>query len=70
MSLWIIGAGFVMGSIAAIAGMLDFMAISEIRHHVTSWSHFLAAIMMLSLTAANRWLRVPDPAASAPALRY
>lgn len=61
MSVWVIGVGFVMGSIAAVAGMLDFMIVHEIRRHVTSWSHFLAAIMLLSLTAANWWLRVPDP---------
>lgn len=61
MSVWVIGVGFVMGSLAAIAGMLDFMIVKEIRRHVTSWSHFLAAIMLLALTAANWWLRVPDP---------
>lgn len=60
-SLWIIGAGLLMGTLAAVAGMLDFLLISEIRHHVTSWSHFLAAVMLLSLTAANWWWRVPDP---------
>ncbi len=61
-SLWIIGIGFVTGSAASLAGMLDFMLVREIRRHVSSWSHFLAAVMMLSLTAANWWLRVPDPA--------
>lgn len=63
MSLWIIGAGMVMGAVAALAGTLDFMIVREIRHHVTSWSHFLAAVMMLALTAANWWMRVPDPEA-------
>ncbi len=59
-SVWIIGAGLLMGGIAAIAGMLDFLIVKEIRRHVTSWSHFLAAVMMLGITAANWWLRVPD----------
>lgn len=62
-SMWIIGVGFLMGSLAAIAGMLDFMIVKEIRRHVTSWSHFLAGIMLLSLTAANWWLRAGDPEA-------
>lgn len=62
-ALWIIGSGFVMGSLAAIAGTLDFILIKEIRRHVTSWSHFLVAIMLLSLAATNWWLRVGDPAA-------
>lgn len=65
-SLWIIGAGLAMGSLAALAGMLDFLLVREIRHHVTSWSHFLAAVMMLALTAANWWLRVPDPQSVLP----
>ncbi|HEY0845727.1 MAG TPA: DUF2231 domain-containing protein [Noviherbaspirillum sp.] len=60
-SLWIIGGGLAMGTLAALAGMLDFLLVREIRRHVTSWSHFLAAVMMLALTAANWWLRVPDP---------
>jgi uncharacterized membrane protein len=60
-SLWIIGAGFAMGSLASIAGTLDFLIVKEIRRHVTSWSHFIAAIMLLSLAAANWWLRVSGP---------
>lgn len=62
-SLWIIGAGFAMGAVASVAGTLDFMLVKEIRRHVTSWSHFIAAIMLVSLAAANWWLRVPDAAA-------
>lgn len=61
-SIWVIGIGLLMGSLAALAGMLDFMLVREIRRHITSWSHFLAAIMMLALTAANWWMRVPDAA--------
>lgn len=60
-SLWIIGAGFIMGSLASLAGTLDFMCVKEIRRHVTSWSHFIAAIMLVSLAATNWWLRIPDP---------
>jgi uncharacterized membrane protein len=61
-SLWIIGMGLLLGLAAGAAGTIEFIMVPEIRHHVTSWSHFLAAVMMLSLTAANWWLRVPDPA--------
>jgi uncharacterized membrane protein len=61
-ALWIIGAGLAMGTLAAIAGTLDFLLIKEIRFHVTSWSHMLMAVMLLSLAAANWWLRVDDPA--------
>lgn len=61
-ALWIIGGGLVMGSLAALVGTADFMLIKEIRRHVTSWSHFLSAVLLLSLAATNWWLRVGDPA--------
>lgn len=60
-SLWIIGIGFAMGGLASVAGTLDFLLVKEIRRHVTAWSHFLAAVMLLSLAAANWWMRVRDP---------
>ncbi|GAB3540602.1 DUF2231 domain-containing protein [Noviherbaspirillum agri] len=60
-SVWVIGIGLLVGSVAALAGMLDFLLVREIRHHVTSWSHFLAAVTMLAITAANWWQRIPDP---------
>ncbi|PWF49084.1 DUF2231 domain-containing protein [Massilia glaciei] len=63
-SLWIIGAGLAMGSLASVAGTLDFLLVKEIRRHVTSWSHFIAAIMLLSLAAANWSMRLADPGGS------
>jgi uncharacterized membrane protein len=62
-ALWIIGSGLVMGVLAALAGMMDFLLIKEIRRHVTSWSHFLIAVMLLALAATNWWLRLDDPGA-------
>lgn len=59
-SLWLAGAGLFIGLLAALAGTLDFMLVKEIRRHVTSWSHFLMAVMMLSMAGANWWLRMPD----------
>lgn len=59
-SLWLTGGGLLMGTLAALAGMLDFLLVRDIRRHVTSWSHFLMAVMMLSLAGANWWLRVAD----------
>lgn len=63
MSLWLIGAGFFAGSLAAVFGTLDFLLVREIRHHISSWSHFLAAVMLLAIAAANWWWRVADPVA-------
>jgi uncharacterized membrane protein len=64
-AVWIIGAGMVMGTLAAGAGTLDFLLVRGIRRHVTSWSHFLTAVVVVSLAATNWWLRVEDPVGAA-----
>lgn len=65
-SLWMIGASFIMGSLAGLAGTLDFIMVHKIRRHVASWSHFIAAVMLISLIAANWWYRVSDHEAVLP----
>lgn len=59
-SLWIIGAGFFMGALAAVFGMLEFMLVKEIRQFVSSWGHFLAGITLVAIAGANWWGRVGD----------
>jgi uncharacterized membrane protein len=63
-SLWVVGAAFVMGTLAGLAGTLDFLIVHKIRRHIASWSHFIAAVMLISLIAANWWQRVADPQAA------
>lgn len=63
-SLWQVGVGFVLGVLAGLIGMMDFMLVRDIRKHIASWSHFLAAVMLLTLAAANWWSRVPDAEAA------
>lgn len=59
-AFWLLAAGVAMGALAAIIGTLDFLLVKEIRRHVSSWSHFLVAVMMLSMATANWWLRIGD----------
>ncbi len=59
-SFWLLAAGVAMGTLAALAGTLDFLLVREIRQHVSSWSHFLVAVMMLSMATANWWMRIGD----------
>ena len=63
MAFWLIVGGLVGGGLAALSGMADFMLVREIREHVTSWSHFIVAIMAMSIAAANLALRWDDAAA-------
>lgn len=63
-SLWLTGAGFFMGVIAAVFGTLEFVLVKEIRRFISSWSHFLAGVTLLGVASANWWLRVEDAAAA------
>lgn len=51
MSLWLIGAGLVMGALAALFGLIDFYSRPAIRAHRIAWHHFIgnAAVLVLAL---------------------
>ncbi len=50
-SAWLIGAGLVMGALAAVLGLIDFLTIRRVRSLAAGWVHFLgnAAALLLSL---------------------
>jgi uncharacterized membrane protein len=64
-SFWLLVAGLGMGVLAALLGTADFLLMREVRRHVAGWSHFIVAIMGLSLAATNVQLRWADPVAAA-----
>ena len=57
-SFWLIVAGLVMGLLAAITGLLDFIRIGRVRKHTAGWAHMYANVTALVLTAINLGLRV------------
>jgi uncharacterized membrane protein len=62
-ALWLIGAGFITGLVAALTGMLDFLKIGRVRKHSAGWSHMIGNVAALVLTLANwglRWNNVED----------
>jgi uncharacterized membrane protein len=61
MSLWLLGGGTVMGALAGLAGTVELLAISGIRLRGASWSHFVAAVMLLSVACTNWLTRLDDP---------
>lgn len=63
-SLWLLGGGTVMGIVAGIAGTVELLAVKEIRRRTASWSHFVAAVMLLSVAAANWGSRIEDAEAA------
>ena len=56
-SLWLIGAGFVTGIVAALTGMMDFFKIDRVKKHSAGWIHAVGNAAALVLTLANWALR-------------
>lgn len=57
-SIWLIGAGFIGGLVAALTGMLDFLRIKRVRKRQAGWVHMFCNVTALSLTLINwaiRW---------------
>ena len=61
---WLNLIGLVTGLLAATLGIADMFLIRVARRHVSAWSHFIAAVMLLALAAVGVWLRYPAPAAA------
>jgi uncharacterized membrane protein len=62
-SMWLVGAGAVMGLLAAIFGFTDFVSISRARTGPTGWVHLFGNLTAVILAAASLWLRIGDPSA-------
>ncbi|MDQ3618080.1 MAG: DUF2231 domain-containing protein [Pseudomonadota bacterium] len=63
-SFWLNLGGLAMGLLAGAIGMGDFLLLREVRNHISAWSHFITAVMLLALAATGVWLRWPDPVAA------
>ncbi|MDO9526035.1 MAG: DUF2231 domain-containing protein [Gemmobacter sp.] len=63
-ALWSAGVGFVIGILAGIVGTLELLIVPGIRIRSASWTHFILAVMLLSLLGAN-WIIRWDDAVSA-----
>ncbi|MBJ2149788.1 DUF2231 domain-containing protein [Paracoccus sp. IB05] len=61
-ALWAAGVGFVMGILAGIAGTAELLLVPGIRIRAASWTHFILAVMLLSVLGANWGMRIGDPA--------
>lgn len=61
MSLWLLGAGSFMGTVAGLSGAVELLAVRRIRRRPEAWHHFVAAVMLLGTGFANWSMRVADP---------
>lgn len=51
--LWASGGGFLLGVLAGIAGTVELLMVPGIRARSASWTHFIIAVMLLSILGAN-----------------
>jgi uncharacterized membrane protein len=64
---WLLGAGLVMGAVAAVFGAIDFFSVERARSLAAGWMHFIGNAAALLLAGWNFATRVGDaPAAVAP----
>jgi uncharacterized membrane protein len=61
-SIWLIGAGLVMGALAAIAGLIDFASIRHARNR-TGWTHVIGNVAAVVFSLISWLIRLRDPAA-------
>jgi uncharacterized membrane protein len=65
---WAVAAGwatfgaFLMGVLAGITGTIELLIVPGIRNRSASWTHFILAVMLLSILGANWVVRIGDPA--------
>lgn len=52
-ALWAAGAGFLFGVLAGIAGTVELLLVPGIRARSASWTHFIIAVMLLSILGAS-----------------
>jgi len=52
-SEWLLGAGLVMGALAAVLGLIDFLTIERARSLAAAWVHFLGNALVLALSLWN-----------------
>ena len=65
---WLLAAGIVMAALAAVVGLIDFLAIRRVRSLTVGWLHFLGNGLAVLLAIWNITLRWGDPAAGPTSL--
>jgi len=59
-SAWLVSVGVIMGCLAAIAGLIDFLSNRLIRAQTPAWPHMLGNLLALVLSAFNMFIHNRD----------
>ena len=62
-ALWATGVGFLVGVVAGVVGTLELLVVPGIRIRSASWTHFILAVMLLSMLGTNWIIRIDEPEA-------
>ncbi|MDO5646651.1 DUF2231 domain-containing protein [Paracoccus sp. (in: a-proteobacteria)] len=60
-AVWAAGIAFFIGVLAGIAGTIELLLVPGIRIRSASWTHFILAVMLLSVLGLNWGFRLDDP---------
>lgn len=52
-ALWASGMAFLLGLLAGLSGTVELLLVPGIRARAASWTHFVIAVMLLSILGAN-----------------
>jgi len=59
-SAWLVSAGVVVGLLAAIAGLVDFIGNPAIRSRAPAWPHMIGNVVVLGLAIVNMLVHTHD----------
>jgi uncharacterized membrane protein len=65
-SLWLLGAALIMGALAAIAGLTDFLGDKRIRDLSAAWHHLIGNVAAVLLSLLNWYWRYTAAEATVP----
>lgn len=57
-ALWASGMAFLFGLLAGLSGTVELLLVPGIRARAASWTHFVIAVMLLSILGANWGFRL------------
>ncbi|WP_108658509.1 DUF2231 domain-containing protein [Acuticoccus kandeliae] len=56
--LWAAGTGFLFGLLAGLSGTAELLLVPGIRARAAAWTHFILAVLLLSLLGTNWGMRL------------
>jgi uncharacterized membrane protein len=60
-AFWLLAPGLVIGALAAVVGLADFVTIRRAREYIGGWIHSLGNTIVLLLALLNVMARIEDP---------